>query len=82
MATVMPDEQLSEAIERLTARLAHVPRPTSLDGCDHCMSAADLAQLERISLNFDSREKFVTELALDPPSATGDLAGAPLLDED
>ncbi len=44
--------------------------------------AADLVQLEKISLNFDSRETFLTELALDPPSATGDLAGAPLLDED
>ena len=44
--------------------------------------AADLVQLERISANYDSREKFVTELALDPPSATSDLAGPPLLDED
>jgi DNA helicase-2/ATP-dependent DNA helicase PcrA len=44
--------------------------------------AADLIQLEQISMNFDSREKFITELALDPPSATSDLAGPPLLDED
>ncbi|HUN68164.1 MAG TPA: ATP-dependent helicase, partial [Burkholderiales bacterium] len=44
--------------------------------------AADLIQLEKISTNFDTREEFITELALDPPSATGDLAGAPLLDED
>ncbi len=44
--------------------------------------AADLIQLENISMNFDTREKFLTELALDPPSATSDLAGPPLLDED
>ena len=29
-----------------------------------------------------TRESFVTELTLDPPQATGDLAGDPLLDED
>ncbi|HUQ24723.1 MAG TPA: ATP-dependent helicase [Burkholderiales bacterium] len=44
--------------------------------------AGDLEQMERISINFPSRENFITELALDPPSATGDLSGPPLLDED
>jgi len=44
--------------------------------------AGDLEQLEKISAQFDSRERFLTELALDPPSATGDLSGAPHLDED
>jgi DNA helicase-2/ATP-dependent DNA helicase PcrA len=44
--------------------------------------AGDLLQLERISANFSSREQFLSELALDPPAATGDLAGAPHLDED
>src|SRR6185436_6926159 len=44
--------------------------------------AGDLEQMEKISINFQSREDFLTELALDPPSATGDLAGPPLLDED
>jgi DNA helicase-2/ATP-dependent DNA helicase PcrA len=42
----------------------------------------DLEQMEKISLQFESRERFLTELALDPPSATGDLSGAPHLDED
>jgi DNA helicase-2/ATP-dependent DNA helicase PcrA len=42
--------------------------------------AADLAQLERISINFKSRETFLSELALDPPAATGDLSGDPHLD--
>jgi DNA helicase-2/ATP-dependent DNA helicase PcrA len=44
--------------------------------------AADLVQLERIATNFQSREKFLTELALDPPAASGDLSGEPFLDED
>ena len=42
----------------------------------------DLDQLERLSQQHASRESFVTELTLDPPQATGDLAGDPLLDED
>ena len=44
--------------------------------------AGDLRQLERIAQQFASREQFLTELALDPSQATGDLAGPPLLDED
>jgi DNA helicase-2/ATP-dependent DNA helicase PcrA len=44
--------------------------------------AGDLVQLERIAASFQSREAFLTEMALDPPSATGDLSGAPYLDED
>jgi DNA helicase-2/ATP-dependent DNA helicase PcrA len=42
----------------------------------------DLEQLERLSSQYASRESFVTELTLDPPQASGDLAGDPLLDED
>ena len=44
--------------------------------------AGDLQQLERIALQFPTRERFLSELALDPPRASGDLAGDPLLDED
>jgi ATP-dependent DNA helicase UvrD/PcrA len=44
--------------------------------------AGDLVQLERIASSFQTRESFLTEMALDPPSATGDLSGAPYLDED
>jgi len=44
--------------------------------------SADLVQLERLAPNFQSREKFLSELALDPPAATGDLSGDPHLDED
>jgi DNA helicase-2/ATP-dependent DNA helicase PcrA len=44
--------------------------------------AGDLQQLESIALQFASREQFLTELALDPPQASGELAGPPLADED
>ena len=44
--------------------------------------AGDLEQLERIAQQFATREQFLTEMALDPPQATGDLAGPPYLDED
>lgn len=43
---------------------------------------ADLEQLEQISGRYPTRERFLTELTLDPPAAGGDLAGDPLLDED
>ena len=43
---------------------------------------ADLEQLEQISGRYPTRERFLTELTLDPPNAAGDLAGDPLLDED
>ncbi len=44
--------------------------------------AGDLDQLQQIAAQFPSRERFLTELTLDPPAASGDLAGAPLLDDD
>jgi DNA helicase-2/ATP-dependent DNA helicase PcrA len=43
---------------------------------------ADLEQLEQISGRYATRERFLTELTLDPPAAGGDQAGDPLLDED
>ena len=39
-------------------------------------------QLEQIAAGYPSRERFLTELTLDPPDATSDQAGVPLLDED
>ncbi|MBP9805365.1 MAG: ATP-dependent helicase [Candidatus Accumulibacter sp.] len=43
---------------------------------------ADIAQLARIAVTYPSAERFLTELTLDPPDASSDQAGAPLLDED
>ena len=50
---------------------------------DHAqVRAQDLDQLEQIAAHYPSRERFLSELTLDPPSATGDHAGPPLRDED
>lgn len=43
---------------------------------------ADLEQLEQIAGEYPNRERFLSEITLDPPSSTSDLAGDPHLDED
>jgi DNA helicase-2/ATP-dependent DNA helicase PcrA len=42
----------------------------------------DLLQLEQIASGYPSRERFLTELTLDPPEASSDLSGAGPKDED
>jgi DNA helicase II / ATP-dependent DNA helicase PcrA len=42
----------------------------------------DLEQLEQIAAGYESRRSFLTDLTLDPPTSTSDLAGPPLKDED
>ena len=49
---------------------------------DSDIRRSDLIQLEQIAAGYASRERFLTELTLDPPDATSDRAGVPLLDED
>jgi DNA helicase II / ATP-dependent DNA helicase PcrA len=49
---------------------------------DAIVRQSDLAQLVRIASTYSTRERFLTELTLDPPDATTDEAGMPLLDED
>ena len=49
---------------------------------DAATRKADLIQLEQIAGGYPSRERFLTELTLDPPDATSDQAGVPLRDED
>jgi DNA helicase-2/ATP-dependent DNA helicase PcrA len=46
------------------------------------LRAPDLAQLRRIGATYASRERFLTELTLDPPAATSAQADSPHLDED
>ncbi|MCM8596487.1 MAG: ATP-dependent helicase [Candidatus Accumulibacter sp.] len=43
---------------------------------------ADIEQLARIAMTYPAGERFLTELTLDPPEATSDEAGPPLLDDD
>ena len=49
---------------------------------DAFMRIGDLEALERIAASFATRDRFLSELTLDPPDATSDEAGPPLRDED
>ena len=49
---------------------------------DASVRQADLAQLARIAAGYGSRERFLTELTLDPPEVTSDESGPPGRDED
>ncbi|MCX8280635.1 ATP-dependent helicase [Phyllobacterium sp. 0TCS1.6C] len=49
---------------------------------DASMRLADILQLEQIAAGYNSRQRFLTELTLDPPDATSDQSGVPSRDED
>jgi DNA helicase II / ATP-dependent DNA helicase PcrA len=49
---------------------------------DFPVRMGDVEQLRMIAGGYSSRMQFLTELTLDPPEATSDEAGVPLLDED
>ncbi|UXH76555.1 ATP-dependent helicase [Roseateles amylovorans] len=49
---------------------------------DAAIRLADLEQIVRIAQGYGSRERFLTELTLDPPEASSDESGVPLKDED
>ena len=68
------------AIDRAVAWLqGQLPR---LYGDDAPVRILDLAQLARLAVGHGSRERFLTELTLDPPEASSDEAGPPHRDED
>ena len=46
------------------------------------MRKLDVDQLVRLASSFGSRERFLTELTLDPPQSTSDESGVPHRDED
>jgi DNA helicase-2/ATP-dependent DNA helicase PcrA len=49
---------------------------------DAFVRRGDLVQLQQIASTYPSRERFLTELTLDPPDATSDEAGPPGRDDD
>jgi DNA helicase-2/ATP-dependent DNA helicase PcrA len=53
-----------------------------LYGDDARVRSVDLDQLCRLAAGYPSRERFLTELTLDPPEASSDEAGPPHRDED
>ncbi|HUO96747.1 MAG TPA: ATP-dependent helicase [Steroidobacteraceae bacterium] len=78
-ALASPDAAWAGQVERV--RAWYRPHLERLYDAAH-VRAGDLEQLVRIAGGYPSRERFLTELALDPPQASGDLSGPPLLDED
>ncbi|MDH4145744.1 MAG: ATP-dependent helicase, partial [Acidimicrobiia bacterium] len=49
---------------------------------DHAARLGDLESLAVLGSGYASRERFLTDLVLEPPNSTGDLAGPPHLDDD
>ncbi len=49
---------------------------------DAAVRRGDVEQLERMATGYSSRERFLSELTLDPPDATSDRSGPAHLDED
>jgi DNA helicase-2/ATP-dependent DNA helicase PcrA len=66
-----------EAVQRW-----YTPHLQRLHEADFAMRQSDLDQLLRLAAAQSSRERFLTELTLDPPEATSDESGPPLRDED
>ncbi len=49
---------------------------------DAFVRQGDLAALHQIAATYASRDRFLTEVTLDPPESTSDLAGVPRRDDD
>ncbi|TFW34837.1 ATP-dependent helicase [Massilia horti] len=49
---------------------------------DAQVRATDVEQLAQLASGYGTRESFLAEITLDPPEATSDRSGPPLLDED
>jgi len=89
------DEWAAFAEAYASLRAPRQPWPTDLDAAlrwygaqlerlyeDAPARQADLDQLCRIAAGYPTRERFLTELTLDPPDATSAESDAPLHDED
>ncbi len=78
-ARSLPSDRPGAAVERMRAWL----EPSVLGRYpDAAARLADLDQLQIAASLAPSLDRFLTELTLDPPAATGDLAGPPSLDDD
>ncbi len=63
-------------------RAWYTPHLERLHGDSAALRQLDLDQLQRLAALQPSRERFLTELTLDPPEATSDESGVPHQDED
>ena len=75
----IPPAQPAVEIERLTSWCA----PAWQRRYDNAGArVADAERLAQIASGYSSRSRLIADLCLDPPQSTGELAGAPMLDED
>ena len=65
-----------------SVRRWYLPHLQRLHEADAAVRALDLDQLQRLAAAQPSRERFLTELTLDPPEATSDESGPPHKDDD
>jgi DNA helicase-2/ATP-dependent DNA helicase PcrA len=75
------DAKLAWPADLELARAWYLPQLERLHDDAH-IRKLDLEQLVRLAAGYGNRERFLTELTLDPPQATSDQAGLPHLDED
>jgi DNA helicase-2/ATP-dependent DNA helicase PcrA len=78
-ATARTEPPLPSQIERLR----RFYEPLLVERYDNpIIRARDVEQLEHIAARYRSRSRFITDLTLDPPTSTSDLAQPPFLEED
>ena len=87
LAELQPPPQTGKQPGKWPAELAAVlawyaPHLQRLYGEDAAVRQLDLDQLQRLAAGTASRERFLTDLTLDPPEATSDESGPPHQDED
>jgi DNA helicase II / ATP-dependent DNA helicase PcrA len=75
------DPQVAWPADLELARLWYLPQLERIHD-DAQVRKLDVDQLVRLAAGYASRERFLTELTLDPPQSTSDQSGVPHLDED
>jgi len=75
------DPQLAWPADMELAKAWYLPQLERMHD-DAQVRKLDVEQLARLATGYASRERFLTELTLDPPEVTSDQSGPPLRDED
>jgi DNA helicase-2/ATP-dependent DNA helicase PcrA len=81
LSAQLADKALAWPADMELAKTWYLPQLERLHD-DAQVRKLDLEQLARLASGYASRERFLTELTLDPPEATSDQSGPPLRDED
>jgi DNA helicase II / ATP-dependent DNA helicase PcrA len=77
----LQDAQLAWPADMELAKAWYLPQLERLHE-DPQVRKLDVEQLARLATGYANRERFLTELTLDPPEVTSDQSGPPLRDED